>query len=92
MTSFDSKVLHGSQKNADTRHNRVNLLIYFYTVDVGYSGSADANQPNRYTRPSGRASERNFSRGYEGRYRAPKFYGAPHTLSGAMPLSHFFVE
>ena len=28
-----------------------------------------------------RASERNFSRGYEGRYQAPKFYWAPQAIN-----------
>ena len=37
----------------------------------------------------GQGSERKFSRGYEGRYRAPKFYRAPQVLSGPMPLNHF---
>ena len=40
----------------------------------------------------GRALERKFSRGYEGRYRAPKSYWAPQALSGPMPLNHFFVR
>ena len=34
---------------------------------------------------TGRASERNFSRGYEGRYRAPKSYWAPQALLGPIP-------
>ena len=33
----------------------------------------------------GRASERNFFRGYEGRYQAPKSYWAPQALPGPMP-------
>ena len=36
-----------------------------------------------------RVSERKFSRGCEGRYRAPKSYWAPQALSGPMPLNHF---
>ena len=39
-----------------------------------------------------RASERKFSRGYEGRYRAPKSYWAPQALSGPMPLNHFLSD
>ena len=42
--------------------------------------------------PLPRASERKFSRGYEGRYRAPKSYWAPQVLSGPMLLNHFFVR
>ena len=38
-----------------------------------------------------RASERKFSRGYEGRYRAPKSYWAPQALSGAHTVKSFFV-
>ena len=42
-----------------------------------------------YTILATRASERNFSRGYEGRYRAPKSSWAPQALSGPMSLNHF---
>ena len=42
--------------------------------------------------PMIRASERKFSRGYEGRYRAPKFYWPPQALLGAMPLNHFLSD
>ena len=38
-----------------------------------------------------RASERKFSRGYEGRYRAPKSYCAPQALSGPMAVKSFFA-
>ena len=37
----------------------------------------------------GRASERKFSKGYKGRYRASKSYWAPKALSGPLSLNHF---
>ena len=45
-----------------------------------------------YYGPAIRASERKFSRGYEGRYRAPKAYLASQALSGPMLLNHFLSE
>ena len=39
-----------------------------------------------------RASERKFSRGHEGRYRAPKSYWALQTLWGLMSLNHFLWD
>ena len=39
-----------------------------------------------------RASERKLSRGYEGRYRAPKSDWAPQALSGPIPLNHFLSD
>ena len=39
-----------------------------------------------------RASEKKFSRGYEGRYRAQKSYWAPQALLGPMPLNHFLLD
>ena len=39
-----------------------------------------------------RASERKFSRGYEGQYRAPKSYWAPQALSGAHALKSFLSD
>ena len=39
-----------------------------------------------------RASERKYSRGYEGRYRPPNLIEPPHALSGPMPLNHFLSD
>ena len=45
-----------------------------------------------YNWPNGRASERKISRGYEGRYWAPKSYWASQALSEPMPLNHLLSD
>ena len=49
-------------------------------------------QPRKHMHTTGRASERKFSKRYEGQYRAPKSYRAPQALSGPMPLNHFLSD
>ena len=68
------------------------VFIYIWQKDVEKiskvpSASRNVNPALAITWLVGvtRASERKFSRGYEGRYRAPKSYWAPKPYRGLMP-------
>ena len=74
------------RKASYSRQNRVTKMRVEPTIMRSWLSE------KRRLYPLGRASERKISRGYEGRYRAPKCYWAPQALSGPTPLNHFLSD
>ena len=91
ITDDSSTLLDQIWPNSNTPQKVKSCIITFSTSDhlATMMCIAKTNIKALKQVVSTRASERKISRGYEGRYRAPKSYWAPQALSGLVPLNYF---